>query len=272
MATLRATSARKNPPSSVLSSSTVLDEVNISDSEVSNDSDAELSGVLESEEEQGEPSSVGAGNDNVAETGNSTNSTSAISLLSVLKAPTPSDLTRKRKLQCNQAGKRKKTRPSSSIKSEPKGVKPQNRVKKYPNDSLSVSHGKLFCIACREELSLKSSSLVNHLKSQKHKDGKERLKRKEARERDIAKKLNNYNEETHMVSENIAEDTQVFRVKVVSAFLRAGVPLNKVELFRELFEETGYRLTDRRNMHDLIPFIHKEEIIHIYSHLPVKYY
>ena len=56
MATSRATSARKNPPSSVLSSSTVLDEVNIRDSEVSNDSDAELSGVLESEEEQGEPS------------------------------------------------------------------------------------------------------------------------------------------------------------------------------------------------------------------------
>ena len=99
MATSRATSARKNPPSSVLSSSTVLDEVNISDSEVSNDSDAELSGVLESEEEQGEPSSVGAGNDNVAETGNSTSSTSAISLLSVLKALTPSYLTRKRKLQ-----------------------------------------------------------------------------------------------------------------------------------------------------------------------------
>ena len=62
-----------------------------------------------------------------------------------------------------------------------------------------------------------------------------------------------------MVSENIAQSTQVFRVKVVSAFLRAGVPLNKVEVFRELFEETGYRLTDRRNMHDLIPFIHKQE-------------
>ena len=58
--------SKKNPPSSVLSSSTVSDEVNISDSEVSNDSDAELSGVLESEEEQGEPSSVGAGNDYVA--------------------------------------------------------------------------------------------------------------------------------------------------------------------------------------------------------------
>ena len=58
---------------------------------------------------------------------------------------------------------------------------------------------------------------------------------------------------------NIAENTQVFRIKVVSTFLRAGVPLNKLEVFGEIFEETGYRLTDRRNLHDLIPFIHKQE-------------
>ena len=62
-----------------------------------------------------------------------------------------------------------------------------------------------------------------------------------------------------MVGENLAEGTQVFHVKVVSAFLHAGVPLSKLEVFRELFEETGYRLTDRRNMHDLIPFIHNQE-------------
>ena len=32
-----------------------------------------------------------------------------------------------------------------------------------------------------------------------------------------------------------------------------------MELFRELFEENGYRLTDRRNVYDLIPFIQKCE-------------
>ena len=146
-----------------------------------------------------------------------------------LKAPKPSDLTRKRKLQCNP-GKHKKT--DSSTYSEPKGVKPQDRVRKYPKECLSVSHGKLFCIACREELSLKSSSLRNHLKSLKHKEGKEHLKRKEIRERDIATKLTSYNKETHLVSQNIAESMQVFRVKVVSTFLRTGIPLNKLDLFR----------------------------------------
>ena len=62
----------------------------------------------------------------------------------------------------------------------------------------------------------------------------------------------------------------MFRVKVVSAFLRAGIPLNKVEVFRELLEETGYRLTDRRNMHDLIPFIHKQEFERIQGEISGK--
>ena len=110
---------------------------------------------------------------------------------------------------------------------------PQHRVKEFPNEQLSVSKGRLFCKACREELSLKSSSLMNHLKSQKHKDGKKRLDKKEASERDIVKELAVYNENTHMVGETIAGNMQVFHVKVLSTFLHAGVPLNKLELFRD---------------------------------------
>ena len=83
----------------------------------------------------------------------------------------------------------------------------------------------MFCKACREELSLNSSSLSNHLKSQKHKDGKRRLQKKEAGERDIAKQLAVYNEENRTVGETLTESTQIFRVKVVSTFLRAGIPL-----------------------------------------------
>ena len=108
-------------------------------------------------------------------------------------------------------------------------------------------------------MSLKSSSLSNHLKSQKHKDGKRRLQKKEAGERDIAKQLAVYNEENRTVGETLTESTQIFRVKVVSTFLRAGIPLNKLDVFRELFEENGCRLTDKHNMFDLIPFIQKCE-------------
>lgn len=69
-----------------------------------------------------------------------------------------------------------------------------------------------------------------------------------------------YNEDSHVVGEALTESTQVFRVKVVSTFLRAGIPLNKLDIFRELFEENGYRLTDKRNIFDLIPFIRKREV------------
>ena len=261
-----ATPAENQPQSTGLSSATLLDAIN-SDSELS-DLDCDSDIQCEEDEEQLEQAEE-RGESNTERETSSTSSNSAVSLLDVLRAPRPSDLTRKRKVQCNP-GKRKKVKPSSSSNSEPKGVKPQDRVRKYPNDCLSVSNGKLFCSACREELSLKSSSLTNHLKSQKHKEGKERVKRKEARQRDIAKQLTDYNKDIHVVGENIAETTQVFRGKVVSAFLRAGIPLNKVEVFRKLLEETGYRLTDRRNMHDLIPFIHKQEFERIQGEISGK--
>ena len=35
----------------------------------------------------------------------------------------------------------------------PKSVAPRQRAREFPNESLTVSNGKLFCQACREELS-----------------------------------------------------------------------------------------------------------------------
>uniref|UniRef100_A0A1X7TCL5 Uncharacterized protein n=1 Tax=Amphimedon queenslandica TaxID=400682 RepID=A0A1X7TCL5_AMPQE len=52
-----------------------------------------------------------------------------------------------------------------------------------------------------------------------------------------------HNDDIHFRGETLFTKTQVFRVKVVKSFLKAGVPLSKVDYFRDL-EETGYRLTD----------------------------
>ena len=35
--------------------------------------------------------------------------------------------------------------------------------------------------------------------------------------------------------------------------------LNKIDACRELLEENSYRLCDSSHLHDLIPFIHKQE-------------
>ena len=52
---------------------------------------------------------------------------------------------------------------------------------------------------------------------------------------------------------------QVYRIKVVTAFLRAGTPLNKLICFRNILEENALQLTDRSHMANLHPFILKEQ-------------
>lgn len=39
----------------------------------------------------------------------------------------------------------------------------------------------------------------------------------------------------------------------------AGIPLSKVDYFRTLLEERGFRLSDSSNLYQLIPFLHEEE-------------
>ena len=89
---------------------------------------------------------------------------------------------------------------------------------------------------------------------------RKKLQQRKVNDSDIAQSLKRYNAEVHGRGETLPEQQQVFRVKVVKTFLlQAGVPLCKVDSFRDLFEETGYRLTDRRFLFDLIPFILEEE-------------
>ena len=135
------------------------------------------------------------------------------------------------------------------MSSDPKGVSPQQRVREFTNESLTVSHGHLFCTACRERL---SSIIKNHVQSSKHQKSQQRIKHKEARERDIAASLRKYNKDVHPRRESLPEEQQVYRV---STFLKAGVPLSKMDSFRDLLEENAFRLTDRRNMQDYVPFI-----------------
>ena len=44
-------------------------------------------------------------------------------------------------------------------------------------------------------------------------------------------------DESHLRRETLPTDQRVYGVKVVTAFLRAGVPLSKLECFRDILEE-----------------------------------
>ena len=74
-----------------------------------------------------------------------------------LKAPKLSDLTRKWKVDSNPPPKGKR-RARGEGANEPKTVTASQRVKEFPGESLATAGkggAKLFCTACREELSLK---------------------------------------------------------------------------------------------------------------------
>ena len=72
---------------------------------------------------------------------------SGVSLLSVLKAPTPSDLSRKRKIARNLPVGKKRVKSTNS-QSNSKTAKPQKRVNEFPKEPFTVESGKLFCRGC----------------------------------------------------------------------------------------------------------------------------
>ena len=55
----------------------------------------------------------------------------------------------------------------------------------------------------------------------------------------IQKALHVYDSRTRLVGDGLPDSTRVYRVKVVTAILKAGVPLSKVDLFQGLLKEHG---------------------------------
>lgn len=55
----------------------------------------------------------------------------------------------------------------------------------------------------------------------------------------------------------------MYHTKVVESFLKAGIPLAKVDSMRELLEESSLRLTHSSHLSDYIPVVHKRENLEI---------
>ena len=195
-----------------------------------------------------------------------------VSLLERLHVPTVSELSRKRKIHANPPPVGKKRSTQTVRKFDPQSVRPLQRANEFPGEQLVESASKLFCRACRENVAVKQSVVQNHIKSKKHEESKERLKKKESRKRDIAEALRAHDAETHRKGETLPEKHNVYRAQVVIAFMKSGIPLSKLECpdLRNLLQN-GYRLTDPRHMLDLVPFVLNQERTRIRSELQGKY-
>lgn len=83
---------------------------------------------------------------------------------------------------------------------------------------------------------------------------------KEKQEKDIAKALWQYDLEVHPSGETLPFSTRIHRVHVVTTFMKAGIPLSKVDNLRELLEENSHYLTSSAHLRSLVPLILQGEI------------
>ena len=194
--------------------------------------------------------------------------TQAERLLARPRAPCKSDLTRPRKIRQNVGTRTQKSKPSCNT--DPAGISPAKHVHQFPTEAFTVSAGKLFCSACREEVSLKTSIIRSHMKSNKHQREQEAVARREAQERGTVDALKDYDKQAHPTGETVPKAQRVFRVKVVKSFLRGSIPLNKKQYFHELLTEHAYKLANNRGTYDLIPFVMADEVKRIKAEIDSK--
>ena len=105
----------------------------------------------------------------------------------------------------------------------------------------------------------------------KHVNSKAKLKVKISREQNLAVYLKKYDESVHPKRETLPTEQRVYRIKVLKTFMRAGVPLSKLEYFRDILEENALRLTERSHMLDFVPFLLEEEKSYIKEEINGKH-
>ena len=139
--------------------------------------------------------------------------------------------------------------------SDAKNTSPRDRIEEFPEENLCLRGGKLFCNGCKEILSSKKSILKNHLTSKKHAAGKEKVKVTKKQDQTIEEALQKHNKDSTLPVEERA-----YRLQVVEGFLKAGIPIRKMDKLRTLLERQGYRLSHSSNMMDYVTIIYKQEI------------
>ena len=144
--------------------------------------------------------------------------------------PKESILSRKRKVRKSKGAYGRK---SSKTVTNTRAKSPFDRVKEYPDQLLRVVNGKLCCRACSmQELSLKVSSIKNHINGESH---KRNLERRDKTQLTLLsyKKLVEVNEsEESAAGATLALNTNAYRMSISHAVLKSvGTPSSGSFLF-----------------------------------------
>ena len=120
-----------------------------------------------------------------------------------------------------------------------------------------VKGNVIFCNACRVVVSSKKSVLVSHYSSKKHVSGKDKLKMSKLTEQTIVEAVSR---EKSQKGSTLLLTERGYRQEVVEEFLKAEIPIPKIDTLRPLEEKNGYRLTGCSNLGQYISLIFKQEM------------
>ncbi|KAK3744779.1 hypothetical protein QZH41_004216 [Actinostola sp. cb2023] len=172
-----------------------------------------------------------------------------------LKEPEKAAISRKRKIERNEAGGKKSVHGTNDPK-----VSAYQRVKEYKNEYLIVTDNNMLrCDACKETISKKKSSVRKHIGTAKHNEAKKIIQNSKKRDSSLLTFLRRNDENSNTKGETLPDDMRVFRFDLVESFLSAGIPLSKIDYIRSFLEKYGHRLTSHGHLSELIPSVIEKE-------------
>lgn len=125
---------------------------------------------------------------------------------------------------------------------------------------LIISAGQLYCDACHMVISIKKSIVQGHISPDRHARGKE-AKLGKLNHQQVLASWEAYQKRYAAtipgtgLSPTVDSNEVMARIETGRAFLKAGIPLAKVDFPRPLLEHRSSRLTDRSHLATYISFM-----------------
>ena len=113
-------------------------------------------------------------------------------------------------------------------------------------------------------ISSKKSVLKIHILSKKHQNGKEKLKKSKLKDQTI---IEAFRREGSSKDSTLPVEECAYRLEVFSEFLKAGIPIGKIDMLRSLLEKNSYRLTASSRLGQYVSMALKQEIERIKQEL-----
>ena len=128
--------------------------------------------------------------------------------------------------------------------------------------NLEVRGADIFCLACKKVVSSeRKSHLTQHLNTRLHKECSERRAKRGASDTQVKESIFDwFKENPNVAGSSVSSEEQHFRYRVVQSMMYAGIPLQKADYLRPLFQRSGFALTDSSHLRGLVPLVEQHEI------------